>query len=139
MHETPPPKHLSTIYVVYVDYLISLIQLHGCTVVAVPNKCSAVAEMGIGRPFGHNRHWPKIGGELCPRPPFFAIFGNSSTEFGTLAMGRPFFPQNCPFAWGIWTSVLCQAEAHDRDRQTHRQRDHARYHVCDNRPHYNTV
>ena len=59
-------------------------------------------------------------------------------------MGRPFFPQNCPFAWGIWSSrlingSLCPAESHDRDRQTHRQRDHARYHVCDNRPHYNTV
>ena len=43
-----------------------------------------------------------------------------------------------------WTSrlihgSLCPTESHDRDRQTHRQRDHACYHVCDNRPHYNTV
>jgi len=20
-------------------------------------------------------------------------------------MGRPFLPQNCPFPWGIWTSI----------------------------------
>jgi len=28
---------------------------------------------------------------------------------------------------------------HDQDRQTHQQRDHARYHVCDNRPHNNII
>ena len=57
----------------------------------------------------------------------------------------PFFPQNCPFAWGTSRLIhgsLCPAESHDRNRQTNRQscqRDDARYHVCDNRPHYNTV
>jgi len=72
-------------------------------------------------------------------------------------MGRPFSPQNCPFAWGIWTPYntwsntwfLGPTEVHNpngilissailqvsRSRQTDRPTNRPCCCVCNNRPH----